>query len=169
MSFPAGHLGTPEQRYWRKVNKTASCWLWTASTDSHGYGQFMFEPGKLSRASRIAWQLTRGDIPAGLMVLHRCDVPLCVNPEHLFLGTAQDNAQDMHMKGRAVSGLKLCPSKAARGEASGTSKLTEQQVREIRARYVPNGVGSKRLAAEFGVSPDLIRRVVRRKLWRHVD
>lgn len=88
------------ERFWNKVNKTESCWLWIASVGSNnGYGCIKFE-GKTQQAHRVSWKLRHGEIPAGMLVLHRCDIPLCVNPEHLFLGTQSDNMRDCRDKGR---------------------------------------------------------------------
>jgi hypothetical protein len=98
---------TPKDRtaiFWSYVDKTGDCWLWTKSCTSKGYGQFKFKEQK-DTTHRIAWKLTHGPIPDGLLVLHRCDVRNCVNPAHLFLGTPKDNTQDMMSKGRHRSQL----------------------------------------------------------------
>lgn len=89
-----------EKRFWDKVNTSGECWLWTASVDTKDYGKFYLAP-RLQSAHRVSFMLAYGEIPEGLMVLHRCDVPRCVRPIHLFLGTASDNAQDMLHKGRS--------------------------------------------------------------------
>ena len=91
------------ERFWSKVEKGDGCWLWRGAIGSHGrYGQFNVV--NRSRPShRVAWELVNGPIPAGLYVLHRCDVGLCVNPAHLFLGTQKDNMADMMAKGRQWS------------------------------------------------------------------
>jgi len=89
-----------EERFWAKVDRTDDCWLWTACRTTHGYGQFRPERSRGAQAHRVAWELTNGPIPAGMLVLHRCDNPPCVNPAHLFLGTQSDNMRDMYAKGR---------------------------------------------------------------------
>lgn len=94
-----------EDRFFAKVNKTPACWIWTGSTSgSKGYGKFSVTSRlygrKMVRAHRFSWVLHHGVIPRGEHVLHRCDNPLCVNPDHLFLGTQRTNLQDMIQKGR---------------------------------------------------------------------
>lgn len=100
-----GRKGTPEQRFWKNVRKTDACWEWTASKRDRGYGQFMPKPGRPIIASRFSWELAHGSPPpAGAFVLHTCDNPSCVRPDHLFLGTHDDNMADMMAKGRAFNG-----------------------------------------------------------------
>lgn len=86
---------TLEQRFWSKVKTEGPCWLWQgALSGSLGYGQFRGFDGRPTFAHRVSWQLRHGEIPEGFMVLHRCDVPRCVRPEHLYLGTSADNSAD---------------------------------------------------------------------------
>lgn len=93
-----------EQRFWTKVDPTGECWLWTASLHPKGYGQVSVRrpDGRptMRRAHHIAWELTYGPKPPHLFVLHHCDTPRCVRPDHLFLGTQADNIADMVRKGR---------------------------------------------------------------------
>lgn len=89
-----------EERFWEKVKKTSECWLWTAAVDRKGYGRIGLGPDLLG-AHRYSWELAYGPIPDGMAVLHHCDNPLCVRPEHLWLGTIADNNRDMIKKGRA--------------------------------------------------------------------
>jgi len=118
-------------------------------------------------AHRVAWALAHGPVPAGLYVCHHCDNPPCVNPAHLFIGTASDNARDMAAKGRARNDPR-------RGTRHALAKLTEADVREIRRRYAPSysrktgpNTGPA-LAREYGVSRSLIHRIVRGESWPHV-
>lgn len=112
---PPGSGVTPvPERFWAKVHVTDGCWEWQASTRQSGYGQF-YVPGPngeklMEQAHRVSYMLTFGDIPDGLHVCHACDNPLCVNPDHLWLGTRNDNMQDMARKGRA---RKRDPNKTA--------------------------------------------------------
>ena len=109
---------------------------------------------------RVAFELTRGAIPDGLLVCHRCDNPPCCNPAHLFLGTKAHNNSDRHQKGRTV------PS-GARGERAGKAKLTDAEVQEMRRLRAMN-VPQDELAERFNVNQSMVSRVVNRKNWRHV-
>ena len=97
------------KRFWDKVEKTDGCWMWTASTFNDGYGKFKFE-GKNRRAHRMSWIIENGEIPEGMLVMHSCDNPLCVNPSHLSLGTPKENTRDMVNKNRHCNQVKShCP------------------------------------------------------------
>lgn len=96
----ACRYGTLAERFWEKVEKTDGCWLWTASLTNKGYGEFRLNEPSPILAHRVAYELAHGPIPPGLFVCHHCDNPPCVRPDHLFLGTQKDNAQDMVRKGR---------------------------------------------------------------------
>jgi len=147
------------------------CWLWAGADDQRrGYGRFgLGSEHQVVAAHRFAWEAANGPVPPGLFVCHRCDLPACVNPDHLFVGSHDDNMRDMVAKDRARFGVN-------RGEANGFAILTEVQVQEIRRRYSPGRPqgavqqpGSiKALAREFGVSPRAIQRVVRGQYWRHI-
>lgn len=130
------------------------CWLWMASSNEHGYGRLLWGTN-LVGAHRLAYELTRGPIPAGLFVCHRCDNPPCCNPAHLFLGTAKDNGADMAAKGRS-----------ARGERSGIAKITDAQARELR-RLVACGEPVGSVAARFGLRRATAYLIARGETWRH--
>lgn len=133
------------------------CWLWLRGMIKGGYG-VVFKGSRSGRyAHRVSYELFVGPIPDGIIVCHKCDTPLCCNPRHLFLGTVEDNMQDMVRKGRAAK-----PANFTAYE----KKLDEQKVIEIRKRaeYTP----LRKLAREYNVSPTAIRCVVRRVTWRSV-
>lgn len=134
------------ERFWDKTEPepNSGCWLWTGALKPEGYGTFNFQK-KWYRAHRLAWELEIGPIPDGLCVLHKCDVPSCVNPDHLFLGTKADNTADMCRKGRHV----------------GNRKLTWEQVAEIRASSEPQ----QSLADRFGVSQPAVSAVRTGRSW----
>jgi hypothetical protein len=92
-----------EERFWEKVRKSDQCWEWIASKTRNGYG-FFHRGGRVDRkpirAHRLSWELHNGPIPDGLWVLHKCDNPCCVRPDHLFIGTRSDNMKDCAAKGR---------------------------------------------------------------------
>lgn len=152
--------GEPEARFWSKVaiRGAEDCWLWTGALFSDGYGVFGMK-GRARRTHRVAWEFSYGPIPAGMLVCHHCDTPACCNPLHLFLGTPRDNVLDMVAKDRACRTV---------GEERWSSKLTEDAVRDIRARYAAGGMTQQQLADEYGVTFQNISWIVRRKSWKHV-
>lgn len=131
-------------RFFRRIQITPGCWLWKGGTDRAGYGAYKWA-GKKMGAHRASYYIHFETIADGLMVCHRCDNPLCVNPDHLFLGTNQDNMQDMVSKGRGkqIYGF------------SGQAKLTDADVAEIRSlnlRHVD-------IAARLGISPTYVSHI----------
>lgn len=146
-----------EQRFWRRVIKKEGCWGWSGFCNFFGYGQISLPSGNATNAHRVSWELHYGTIPEGMWVLHRCDNPPCVNPEHLFLGTHEDNMRDMAQKNRSP-----------KGESSPVSKLTDDIVREMRSLRA-QGWSQQRIADKFGVSQPLVGMVCRRKIWSHVS
>ena len=162
MSFGENEVSpTSEDRFWSKVDKSGDCWLWTGAVKSEEfpYGIFKLE-GKTVRAHRYSWELAERRKPRRLCVLHRCDNPRCVRPNHLFLGTRDDNIQDCIGKGRFNPGHVL-------GERVGTSKLTEAKVRMIRQQR-KSGVTLTQLGRDFGLDPSHVYRIVSRRSWKHV-
>lgn len=161
-----------EQRFWEKVDKSNpdGCWHWTGATQTPwGYGSFNRgnHNGKSHTdvAHRVSYELTYGEIPQGLFVCHRCDNPICVNPDHLFLGTHQDNMIDMHQKGRSIEHIK--PERHARGERQHLAKLTADQVLQVRAMH-DTGVSYSKLAKLFHVSKSSIYSIITRETWKHI-
>lgn len=150
-----------EAYFWRHVQKTDGCWLWTGGKGSHGYGTITRRDAKLL-AHRFSYELHYGPILSERWVLHHCDNHSCVNPKHLFLGTPRENVRDMMRKDRHDhDGLKL-------GRIPHPVKLNAAKVEAIRAKY-ETGVHTQRaLAAEYGVSQSMIWRIVRRHSWTHV-
>ncbi|HDZ39497.1 MAG TPA: HNH endonuclease [Marinobacter sp.] len=152
-------------RFWFSVDRKGSdeCWIWhgiKALPNDYGfvYGRHSVYIGNGKsvsyRAHRFAWMLANGEIPAGMCILHKCDVPLCVNPRHLEIGTVRDNNRDAMRKGRVTH-----------GEDVNTAKLTEDQVREIFCS--PKGYSE--LGREYGVDPTNIMKIKRGESWKHLN
>lgn len=159
---------TFEQSFWIKVNKygaipehcpeLGSCWIWTGSTDGHGYGSIR-RNGVLHKAHRVSYVFAHGSIDENLNVLHKCDNPSCVNPCHLFLGTQKENVQDMVKKGRNKYG-------DLRGENGSGAILNQKQVDEIRQLLAKGNVTQRFLAEEYGVSYSAISDLSRGRTWK---
>jgi hypothetical protein len=150
------------KRFLEKVIVTDTCWLWNASKNNYGYGRFGLK-GKTVTAHRFSYSCYYGTIPNNMLVLHKCDVPSCVNPNHLFLGTSQDNMDDMRLKGR---------QNGPKGQRNGHSKLTQDQVDEIRRTYKICGrwgketeFSSDALAKKYGVTRYQIYSIIYNKSW----
>lgn len=143
-------------RFFPKVNKTKTCWLWTASTDESGYGRFRLFGNRdgsklaLQGAHRVSWFIRHGRIPVGMAVLHKCDVRLCVNPDHLFLGTQKENVQDMLLKGRNLT------------------KLKPNDIQRIRL-LGKMGLFQREIAKRFHVSRSNICSILSGKSWAHTQ
>ena len=131
----------------------AGCWLWTGAIKKDGYGAFQVGWREQERTHRVAWQVFRGPIPSEQLVLHRCDVRSCVNPEHLFLGTNDDNMADMVAKGRS-----------AHGERNPNAKLNAGLVAEFASSAEP----ATALAAQHNLHPATIRRIRKGQQWRRL-
>lgn len=137
--------------------------MWTASIDKCGYGRVTAGPRqrKILNAHRVAWELVYGPIPARRHVLHKCDNPRCVRPEHLFLGTHQDNMDDMVTKKRSR------PKPNQRGSQNDSARVTEQEVALIRKLYA-QGVFQVEIGARFGIAQTTVSKIVRRATWGHI-
>ena len=139
----------------RRFHELSGCWIWTGAVNGQ-YGT-VWHDGKNLYAHRVSYELFCGEIPVGLVVCHRCDTPLCVNPSHLFVGTYLDNQHDCMAKGRWT-----------RGSRHGMARLDEGAVKAIRQRK-KSGEKTDALAAEFGVHPATVRKAVAKKSWAHVQ
>ncbi len=145
-------MSNPEIRFWKMVTKGSACWTWTGSLGGSRYGVFKLN-GKLIKAHRASWVFSGQTIPDGMKVLHRCDNPVCVNPDHLFIGTQCDNILDMENKGRGRH-----PS----GVDHSNAKLSATSVEFIRN----SGDSMADLARKFGVSRQAVFKVKRNITWR---
>jgi len=148
-----------QDRFWKKVDKRGpnDCWNWTAVKHERGYGHMEIQ-NKNYKTHRLSWEFINGKIPDGLCCLHKCDNTSCCNPAHLFLGTQRDNMRDMVQKGRNNPRI---------GTENGNSKLSEQNVLEIRKLH-HEGMKNKRISIMYKVSETTICHVVNRKTWKHV-
>lgn len=176
-----GQSDNPEERFWSKVLKTDSCWLFVnrkGECRKSQYGNFRASHGTTVQSHRYSYELANGPIVGSLYVLHKCDTPACVRPDHLFLGTALDNMHDMIQKGRGKTPplphyrgddhyARTNPEKLARGERCHSAKLTAADVVEIRKRY-SSGETKASLSKSYGVKPVSISRVISRRSWKHI-
>lgn len=138
------------------LDMETGCLLWLGTLDHDGYGVIQ-EGRRQYRVHRLVWERANGPIPQGVRVLHRCDVRRCYHLGHLFLGTDTENMADRHAKERD-----------ARGEGHGRARLTEADVRAIRALYAEGAASQQALANRYGVSQNSVSALIRRKTWRHV-
>ena len=172
--------------FWSRVHPEAlsGCWLWHSTVNREGYGVLRWR-GRQHKAHRLAFQFATGIAPGDLFVCHRCDVPACVNPDHLFLGTPAENMADRDAKGRTSRGEKHSramegkaprgdatfarrhPERLRRGEAHPHAKLTAEQVESIRSA-LSAGETQPSLARKYGVAKSLIWAIGTRRAWRHV-
>ena len=135
-------------RFWSKVKKTRSCWLWTGSNDRKGYGRININARGVVFANRVSWVMANGDLPENTCVLHRCDNPACVRPKHLFVGAMTDNHKDMRAKGRMFR------------------KLTDAALADIRTGMSTRRHGFiARMARKHSVTKSAVWRVVHGKTW----
>jgi hypothetical protein len=149
------HLTASEYLAFNSIPEPNSgCFLWLKSLSSDGYGNATVN-GRWQSAHRLAWEAANGPVPPDMIVCHKCDVPSCVNPQHLWLGTHGANARDRDNKNR---------TSRMPGEVNPLSKIKEHQVHAIRA----DRRHRKEIAAEYGLSVSQISRIRRRVLWRHV-
>lgn len=137
-----------------KLNEDSGCIEWTGSKNEKGYGLIGIS-GVTKKVHRVRWEMSFGPIPEGKHVLHKCDNRACINLAHLFLGTHDDNMDDMNAKGRLV---------AHKGEKHGCAKLTEEQVRKIRSDTRLH----REIAADYQIVKSLVGMIKRREVWKHI-
>jgi hypothetical protein len=151
-----------DQHYIPEPN--SGCFLWTSGVNKKGYGKFSLrvKGEELEQyAHRMSWKIHHGDIPHESWVLHKCDMPCCVNPDHLYLGTHLDNMRDRSRRGRVPRTHQI----GLKGSENGSSKLTEGQVATIRF----SNLKSSDLAKEFQVTHYHINKIRRGAAWRHLS
>ena len=139
-----------------------TCWWWSGGVNKHGYGVFAAKGFPSQFAHRYSYSIYVGEIKSDtindpICVMHSCDNPMCVNPDHLSLGSRADNNRDMVNK-----------SRQARGDASGASKLTEDDVSEIKSLYGRSPYRQSDIAKIYGVTHGAIGHIFQKRTWRHV-
>ena len=148
------------KRFWKKVSKTRDCWIWVgAKRGKSGYGCIKINK-KVESVHRVSWILYYGDIPSGKFVCHKCDNRLCVNPDHLFLGTARDNVLDAVNKKRMPT---VAFKKSRTMRTPSIAKITNPLSVEIRERYSSEGLSYRKLARIYNVSRQTICDVFHKK------
>ncbi len=148
----------------------SGCWLWLGSLGMYGYGQITDAEGNQKRAPKASWEHHKGrKVPGALWVLHKCDTPSCVNPDHLFIGTPADNCHDMIAKGRNSRGAAHAAAGAPRdGINNPAAKLSVADVLALRATPAGNRGWKTALARQYGITPSTLTTILNRKLWSHV-
>ena len=168
-----GKAKTPRQRLEEKSTRVplCGCQLWFGACVPAGYGVTHYD-GRQQYAHRVAWQLEKGAIPPGILVLHTCDMPACINVNHLFLGTGADNMADKMSKGRWKGGAPTGDKNPMRihkrisaGERNGNAKLSQRQIEEIRASYKRGITRQVDIARKFGVNQTQVSSIIRRTSW----
>lgn len=176
-------------RFWSNVDKDGpvqahcpaigKCWIWTGSKIIQGYG--IFPLGKIRfLATRVLLHIHTGEMPETLLALHKCDNPICVNPDHLFKGTHSDNSNDMMSKGRFIFAphknpqigdkhwSRRMPDRVRKGERAGRVVLTATDVISIRDDYWSGRKGTDQLRIDYGVSIRNIYSIIQRNSWAHL-
>ncbi len=165
--------GDPHKSDWRKlkgsnleeklrfnsIEDENGCWIWQGARFSNKYGCINVGKRRNRLTHRLAYELWNGEVSSDLFVCHHCDQPLCVNPNHLFLGTDQDNMNDKVKKGRGNCG---------RGENQGSSILTEKEVQQIKYFCLVKEMSQRKIARLYKVSPQGINDIIKGINWKHV-
>lgn len=152
------YLDKIKKRIGNSIDLEGECWRWTKTICKSGYGQISYRSSR-EYAHRVSYIVHKGEIPDGLHVCHTCDNKWCVNPDHLWVGTQKDNAQDMVMKNRKITVF---------GEENGKSKLTKNDVLEIRKSYKKGIKGYPQIAKQFSISTSTVQAIIERRTWDHI-
>lgn len=149
--------GLTPKKYIKSKTKTDDngCWIWIASSRRRGYGIVSLNK-KQWIASRLSYSLFKGEIPEGMFVCHHCDNPRCINPDHLFLGTAKDNGVDMANKGRS-----------AKGEKNGNVSITAKEASDIK-KMLAEGLSGEKISEKTGISIHIVYHIKTGKTWKHL-
>lgn len=157
---PEGMSKVLEYRFWNRVDKTGSCWNWIGKKNKAGYGVFslsFIEKGKRILAHRQSWLLSGKEIPEQMYICHHCDNPSCVRPDHLFIGTLDDNNQDMKMKWRHTWGIR-----------HPQARMDPERVREIRGLWDIGLLTQTQIGNIFGIGSRAVSKIVTGIRWRTV-
>lgn len=153
-----------KQRFFAKtIEASSGCLIWTGAIQRHSYGAFKIRYEKID-AHVASWRIANGGqpVPLGQLVMHKCDFRMCVNPEHLQLGTVSQNMIDAHRDGRG-------DDFKSQGEEHYNAKLTEEIVRTLRHEYESTPISGRALAAKHGLNYSCVKSVLQRKSWKHVS
>ena len=155
-------MSTIQQRFEAKVERIPfmDCHVWNAATNHFGYGKFAIGNGDWIFAHRFSYEMTKGEIPVGKSVLHKCDNPWCVNPNHLYLGDYRQNAKDREQRNRGNHAF---------GERHGRSKITSEQVVAIREQHETGKFSFRQLGKIYGLDGKTVSDIVKNKLWQRLN